>query len=97
MNKEITELLNTQCDAFGYFAQVFLFGSSLWADVPNDIDILLVYDTTNLEKVNTEKSKIQEILTRKLPHCTLDFTTLSKSELQQTGLLLKVAHMKFKS
>lgn len=52
MNNVLDVLLKRRNDDFGFFDQVFLFGSSLWADVPNDIDILLVYESANPEQVN---------------------------------------------
>ena len=92
MNKILTTLLTNQCDTLAFFDQVFLFGSSLWTVAPNDIDILLVYEFSNLEQVNAEKGRIEEILISEFPDATIDFTTLSKSELRQTAFLMKVPH-----
>lgn len=97
MNQILDALLHGQNDAFGFFAQVFLFGSALCADNPNDIDILLVYEEANLEQVNIEKKRIERVLASKLPNYALDFTVLSKSELEQTNFLMKVPHRKIKS
>ena len=96
MSEILATLLNNQCDTFAYFDQVFLFGSSLWNNAPNDIDILLIYDSSNLDQVNAEKDRIEEILMSKLPDATIDFTTLQKSELRQTAFLTKVPHRKLK-
>ena len=96
MNKVIDVLLNSQSDVFYFFDQVFLFGSSLWADVPNDIDILLVYEEASPKQMNFEKRRVEQALTYKFADYTLDFTTLSKSELQQTQFLMKVPHLKIK-
>ena len=41
MSKILDALLNYQGQGFEFFDQVILFGSSLWKDNPNDIDILL--------------------------------------------------------
>lgn len=96
MNQIFDALLHSQNDALGFFDQVFLFGSALWTDAPNDIDILLVYGTASPEQVNIEKERVEKILAYKLPDYALDFTVLSKSELQQTNLLMKVLHRKIK-
>ncbi len=96
MNQILDALLHSQNDAFGFFDQVFLFGSSLWTDAPNDIDILLVYVTACLKQVNVEKERSEQVLACKLPDYALHFTVLSKSELQQTNFLMKVPHRKIK-
>ena len=44
MSQIVDVLFNGKDDLFGFFDQVFLFGSSISADAPNDIDILLVYE-----------------------------------------------------
>ena len=96
MNKILDVLLNSQSDVFYFFDQVFLFGSSLWTDVPNDIDILLVYEEASPKHVNFEKRRVEQALMYKFADYALDFTTLSKSELQQTQFLMKVPHQKIK-
>ena len=75
---------------------MFLFGSSLCVEVSNDIDILLVYESTSLEEVNLEKSRVEQGLADKFSDSILDITTLSKSELRQTDFLAKVSHRKIK-
>ena len=97
MSKALDILLNDQGQVFGFFDQVFLFGSSLWTDTPNDIDILLIYKAAAPERVNIEKDKVEELLAKVFPDCTIDFTTLSKSELQQTNFLTHVVHQKIKA
>ena len=96
MSKVLNVLLNYQAQVFGFFDQVFLFGSSLWTDTPRDIDILLVYESATSEKVNIEKNKVEELLAKVFPDCTIDFTTLSRSELQQTNFLTRVLHRRIK-
>ncbi len=89
-------LLNDQGQVFEFFDQVFLFGSSLWTDTPNDIDILLIYEAATAERVNIEKDKVEEVLAEMFQDCTIDFTTLSKSELQETNFLTYVVHQRIK-
>ena len=96
MSQILEALLNIEQDAFGFFDQVFLFGSCLFADVPDDIDILLVYEAASPEQVNFEKGRVEQVLAYKIADYALDFTTLSKSELQQTDFLMKVSHRKIK-
>ena len=96
MNRILEVLLDSQEDGFGFFEQVFLFGSSLCVEVSNDIDILLVYESTSLEEVNLEKSRVEQGLADKFSDSILDITTLSKSELRQTDFLAKVSHRKIK-
>jgi hypothetical protein len=96
MSKALDILLNDQGQIFGFFDQVFLFGSSLWTDSPNDIDILLIYEPATSERVNIEKDKVEELLAKVFPDCTVDYTTLSISELQQTNFLAHVVHQKIK-
>ena len=96
MNQILDVLLHSQNDTLGFFDQVFLFGSSLWTDAPNDIDILLVYVAASPEQVSLEKERTEQILACKLPDYALHFTVLSKSELQQTNFLMKVPHRKIK-
>ena len=96
MGKVLDILLSDQCQIFGFFDQVFLFGSSLWTDTPDDIDILLIYEAATPKRVNIEKDKVEEKLAKIFPDYAIDFTTLSKSELQQTHFLTHVVHQRIK-
>lgn len=96
MNGVLDVLLNSRSDDFGFFKQVFLFGSSLSDNSPNDIDILLVYGSESLEQVRFEKQKVERAIASKFVGYALDLTTISASELQQTGFLMKVPHKKIK-
>lgn len=96
MNPIYDSLVSIRNEAFGFFDQVALFGSALYTSSPNDIDIVLVYSTARLARVNIEKAKMERVLAYQFPDYTLDFTTLSKSELQQTDFLTKVPHLKVK-
>ena len=96
MNKRLLTFLNFHDDAFCFFDQVVLFGSSLRHSLFNDIDILLVYEAASPVQVNIEKRKVERALAEEFADYTLDITTLSKSELQQTGFLDRVPHRKIK-
>ena len=96
MNQILCFFLNCKDDTFGFFDEVFLFGSSLEVDSPNDVDVLLVYSEDKLKQVKSEKAKVAKELSRKLGSYNIDFTVLNKSELQQTNFLMKVQHRKIK-
>lgn len=96
MNQILDVLLDSQDDCFGLFDQVFLFGSALCTDTPDDIDILLVYTTMSPGQVNIEKARVAWALACKFPDYALDLTILSKSELQQSNFLMKVRHRKIR-
>ena len=90
--KRVLDVLKSESGAFCFFDEVFLFGSSLWAEAPRDIDLLLVYGKASPQQANAERERIEEVLARRLPDCDLDFVTLSKSELLQTDFLVRVRH-----
>ena len=96
MSKILDILLNYQGRGFDFFDQVILFGSSLSIDNPNDIDILLVYKSATLEEVSFEKDRVEELLAELFLDYTLHFTTLSKSELEQTNFLADILHSKIR-
>lgn len=75
---------------FGFFDEVFLFGSSITSTNPNDIDILLIYDEYSPEITN-QKSNIEKAFHRKLgSEIPLHFTVLSKKELSETKFLTRI-------
>ena len=96
MNAVFDTLASYRNDAFGFFKQVFLFGSSLRTATPNDIDILLIYETPNLDRVNIKKKKTEEILGQIFPDLPLHFTVLSEEELEQSDFLSRVPHRAIK-
>ena len=95
MNKRLDRILNFD-DAFGFFDQVFLFGSYLRQNRFNDIDILLVYEAASPIQVNFEKKKVKLALADEFADSALHITTVSMSELQQTAFLEKVPNRKIK-
>lgn len=70
-----------------FFDDVYIFGSALWSQSPNDIDILLVYDDSKLLKVETEKARLEAELRNKIGDVDFHFTTLSRAEMQHTEFL----------
>ena len=82
---------------FRFFDEVYLFGSSLKTETPGDIDILLVYrEDQDLWDVTGEMRHVVNTLGSKFAGATIDLTTLSKSELKDSGFLDKIPHKRIK-
>ena len=96
MTRILDALLTSPKETFDCFDQVFLFGSSLRSDAPNDIDLLLVYECATPEQVKSAKDKMAHTLPTDLRGYNLDLTILSKTELEQTEFLTKVDHLRIK-
>ena len=96
MNGSLARTLRGKLCIYGLFNPVFLFGSALWSDSPGDIDILLVYRGITPGEVNVERERVAEALAIRLPHYIVDLTTLSTTELRQTGFLSRVPHQLIK-
>ena len=77
---------------FGLFICVYLFGSALYDDNPNDVDILLIYDKKNIHLVGPEKKRLVNILSARLRGLPINFTTLTVSELAQVGFLDRITY-----
>ena len=83
-------------DLFWFFKQVFLFGSALHTDVPNDLDILLVYEDGKVELAISEGKRISEKVGVILPMTRVDLTIMSETELSQTEFLLSINYVSIK-
>ena len=92
MNSMLDILFRNRKEAFKFFDRAFLFGSCLWSDTPNDIDILLVYESSDLMRVNLEAQKVAQLLSHQFPGHALDFTVVNVAELEQTRFLEKIPH-----
>ena len=92
MSYILDTLTCTYPESFLVFEQVFLFGSSLWSDSPNDIDILLVYPKDLSGEVTTAKAWVVRMLQDTFPGFLIDVTTLSEHELETTQFLRRVAN-----
>ena len=79
-----------------FFDEVYVFGSSLWIESPNDIDILLVYEDTRLWQVAAEKTRLEAELDDSVCEVMHHFTILSHAELEQTNFLDLVHYLKLK-
>ena len=78
------------------FEEIYVFGSALWSDRPNDIDILLVYDQSRLPEVVTAKTHLEPELGDEAKERVWHFTLLSRTELEETRFLSLVHHMKLR-
>lgn len=86
----ILDILEKEADdLFRLFSQVYLFGSALDSNTPTDIDLLLIYDKMSLTTLVSEKRRIETMLLKKVNVEYIDFTTLNKTELEQTKFLYK--------
>lgn len=70
---------------FYCISAVYLFGSSLRHEMPNDIDILIVYkDDSATSATIAEKQRLLSILSDEFDLLYIDVTALSETELAQT-------------
>lgn len=83
-------------DLFWFFKQAFLFGSALYADIPGDLDILLVYEDGEVELAISEGKRISEKIGVILPMIRVDLTIMSETELSQTDFLLSINYVTIK-
>ena len=96
MSHILETFLEIQNDVFAPFDEVCLFGSSLWTDTPNDIDVLLVYDQGSPHQIAVARHVVARRLEEIFSDHLINFTTLSRSELLQTQFLYNVAHLQIK-
>ena len=87
MNK-IVDLVLVHRHIFTIFSKVYLFGSCLNNDYPNDIDILLIYDKYSRD-IESQKMII-ELCLNSILRLPVDMTIMSKKELEQTKFLEKI-------
>ena len=82
---------------FDVFHDVYLFGSCLDKENPNDIDLLLIYDRVAMDDVIDAKSRIICHLEKEtVLNLRIDVTMLSVMELEQTRFLDVSSHVKIK-
>ena len=93
MNSIHRLLLDNRDAVFGFFDEVYLFGSALETEAPGDIDLLLIYhDGQDLQIIAAEMQTVLNTLYSSCAGSMIDLTTLSKSELKQTKFFEQVAH-----
>lgn len=96
MNSFIEVLLDGRDELFEFFEQVFLFGSAIYTDAPNDIDILLVYREDRLEELILQRATLSIALTQRCESYIFHLTILNEAELQETNFLVRVRHIRVK-
>ena len=79
-----------------FFDEVYVLGSALWSQSPNDIDILLVYNDARLWEVEAERARLEAELWDKFGDVEFHFTTLTRTEMQHTDFLRLVRNKKLK-
>ena len=91
-------LLDIRDGTFDFFDEVYLFGSSLETNDPEDIDLILVYRKgQELSEVSAARQNVVNNLCLKWEGKLIDATTLSEAELVQTGILKRIRHKRIKS
>ena len=86
----------TRVESPQFFDAVYVFGSVLTSQSPNDIDILLVYDDERLCEVEAARTRLEMELQDKLGDAEIHFTTLNRNEMQHTSFLELVHYVKLK-
>ena len=90
-------LLDIGDGTFDFFDEVYLFGSSLERNDPEDIDLILVYRRgQDLSEVAAARQNVVDALCLKWDGKLIDATTLSEAELAQTRVLQRIRHKKIK-
>ena len=89
---DVQECLSANADAiFPFFNRVHLFGSNLYSETYDDIDLLLVYgNQEDLPDVSIEVHKALCKLTSMFSGIQIDLTVLSERELEGTGFLRNI-------
>ena len=84
----VVKLIYGYRNMFHVFSKVYIFGSSLNDESPNDIDLLLIYKSYS-KNIQNEKNMISLFFEKEflLP---IDITILSEKELQETKFLKKL-------
>ncbi len=90
-------LIDIRDGTFDFFDEVYLFGSSLERNDPEDIDLILVYRRgQDLSEVAAARQNVVDTLCLKWEGKLIDATTLSEAELAQTGILERIRHKRIK-
>lgn len=91
----ITERINEVCnevknvgDKYPNCNEVYLFGSFLYKEFPNDIDILVVYDDSECD-INTQLDMLSTQI-ETVSNLPVDMTALSKGEMKEISFLNRV-------
>ena len=86
MNTILDIFKNGCIEKMWVFQEVYLFGSAVTASNPNDLDLLLVYDSVESSEVESAKDAMFNCFAA-ATGLKCHFVTLSKNELAQTNFL----------
>ena len=90
MNTFRQELLSLSREFPQCFHSVFQFGSSLYNDHPEDIDVLAIYDHEEaIDYVIEQRWQLLDMLVPKFAGVIVDLVTLSDVELRESGFFSK--------
>ncbi len=92
----INFLLQEKDNILKFWKRIYIFGSFITSDNPNDIDILLVYESINLSQSKIELEKLKFFLSHNFSQLEFDFLLLSTSEIKQTQFLKQVKYKQIK-
>ena len=96
MNKVWQFLLTDARGCFDAFDVVYVFGSALWSPKPGDLDILLVYEASNLSLVADAEHRIIARMSERFPALPVHLTTLNEAELISTAFLSRIVSARIK-
>ena len=86
--KEISDEIKKNCDKYPNCNKVYLFGSVLYKDIPNDIDILVIYDDSNCD-INIQLNMLSATV-ETVSNIPIDMTALSEEEMKEIHFLKRV-------
>lgn len=82
---ELCDVIKNNQKQFPNCVEVYLFGSFLIKDNPNDIDVLVIYDDTYCGVINQIDKLI--VLIESVSDCSVDMTALTRTELNEIEFL----------
>ena len=97
MSITLSCLLEILDGTFDFFDEVYLFGSSLDTNYPEDIDLILVYRIgLELSEVSAARQSVVDVLSLKWEGKLIDTMVLSEAEVVQSGILERIRHRRIK-
>ena len=92
---DVVDCINKNMNLFEKFSKIFLFGSILNKIKFDDVDMILVYDTTvDLETIQKSRKNILNLFSDL--NIYLDLTILSEKELIESKVLSKITYKRIK-
>lgn len=85
INELRDEIKNNQ-NMFPSCVEIYLFGSFLKKNNPNDIDMLVIYDDFDCGVVINQIDKLVELI-ESVSDCPVDMTALTRAEMKEIAFL----------